>query len=71
MLARPAVVLEGSFHDQDGIARAGEFVWRRPDSKHETRSDEGRVILAVHRRPNVLASSAGYSPGPDRVAGGT
>ena len=53
-------VIEGSFYDHDGIARAGEYVWRRPDSRHETHSDEGCVILAVYRRPNVFRSSAGF-----------
>jgi anti-sigma factor ChrR (cupin superfamily) len=47
-------VLEGSFYDHDGIARAGEFTWRKPGSLHETRSDEGCVILAVYRKPNVF-----------------
>ena len=54
-------VIEGSFYDHDGIARAGEFVWRKPDSRHETRSDEGCVILAVYRKPNVFRSSTGFS----------
>lgn len=47
-------VLEGSFYDHDGIARAGEFTWRKPGSLHETRSDEGCVILAIYRKPNVF-----------------
>jgi anti-sigma factor ChrR (cupin superfamily) len=34
-------VIEGSFYDHDGICRAGEFVWRRVGSFHETHSDEG------------------------------
>ena len=34
-------VLSGSFSDHDGIARAGEYVWRKPDSMHETHSAEG------------------------------
>lgn len=29
-------VIEGSFSDHDGICRAGEYVWRRPGSMHET-----------------------------------
>jgi quercetin dioxygenase-like cupin family protein len=29
-------VIEGSFYDHDGICRAGEFVWRRVGSFHET-----------------------------------
>lgn len=53
-------VLEGSFYDHEGIARAGEFVWRKPGSVHETRSDEGAVILAVYRKPNVFQKTSGF-----------
>jgi anti-sigma factor ChrR (cupin superfamily) len=53
-------VIEGSFYDHDGICRAGEFVWRRVGSFHETHSDEGAVILAVYRKPNAFQHSAGY-----------
>ena len=53
-------VIEGSFYDHDGIARAGDYVWRRPESCHETHSDEGCVILAVYRKPNVFRTSAGF-----------
>lgn len=52
-------VLEGSFYDHDGIARAGEYVWRKPGSYHQTHSDEGAVILAIYRKPNVFFSSSG------------
>lgn len=52
-------VIEGSF--DEGICRAGEFVWRRVGSFHETHSDEGAVILAVNRKPNVFQHSTGYS----------
>jgi anti-sigma factor ChrR (cupin superfamily) len=54
-------VLEGSFYDHDGICRAGEFVWRRVGSFHETHSDEGAVILAIYRKPNIFQHSAGYT----------
>jgi len=54
-------VIEGSFYDHDAICHAGEFVWRRPGSFHETHSDEGAVILAVYRKPNAFQHSAGYS----------
>jgi anti-sigma factor ChrR (cupin superfamily) len=54
-------VIEGSFYDHDGICRAGEFVWRRVGSFHETHSDEGAVILAVYRKPNVFQHSTGYA----------
>jgi anti-sigma factor ChrR (cupin superfamily) len=53
-------VLEGSFYDHDGICRAGEFVWRRPQSKHETKTDEGCTILAIYRKPNIFAKGAGF-----------
>ncbi|MDP6391196.1 MAG: cupin domain-containing protein [Alphaproteobacteria bacterium] len=53
-------VIEGSFHDHDGICRAGEYVWRKAGSMHETHSDEGCVIFAVYREPNVFFSSAGF-----------
>jgi anti-sigma factor ChrR (cupin superfamily) len=54
-------VIEGSFYDHDGICRAGEFVWRRVGSFHETHSDEGVIILAIYRKPNVFQHTAGYS----------
>ena len=54
-------VLEGSFYDHDGICRAGEYVWRRVGSFHETHSDEGAVILAIYRKPNVFQHSTGYA----------
>ena len=53
-------VLEGSFADHQGTARAGEFVWRTAASVHETRSDEGAVILAIYRKPNVFQKSSGF-----------
>ena len=54
-------VVEGSFYDHDGICRAGEFVWRRVGSFHETHSDEGAIILAVYRKPNVFQHGTGYA----------
>lgn len=53
-------VLEGSFYDHDGICRAGQFVWRKPGSLHETKSDEGCVLLAIYRKPNIFFNSAGF-----------
>ncbi len=52
-------VLEGSFYDHDGICRAGEYVWRHPGSFHETKSDEGAVILAIYRKPNLFFTKDG------------
>jgi quercetin dioxygenase-like cupin family protein len=53
-------VLEGSFYDHDGICRAGQYVWRHPGSLHETHSDEGCLLLAVYRKPNVFFNTAGF-----------
>ena len=53
-------VIEGSFYDHDGKASAGQYVWRTPGSFHETHSDEGCIILAVYRKPNVFYNSAGF-----------
>ena len=53
-------VLEGSFYDHDGICRAGEYVWRKPGSFHETHSDEGAILLATYRKPNVFQHTAGF-----------
>jgi anti-sigma factor ChrR (cupin superfamily) len=53
-------VLEGSFYDHDGICRAGQYVWRRPGSMHETRTDEGCLLLAIYRKPNIFYNTAGF-----------
>jgi len=53
-------VIEGSFYDHDGICRAGEYVWRKEGSFHETHSDEGAVILAIYRKPNIFKNTAGF-----------
>ena len=59
-------VLEGSFYDHDGIARAGEFAWRHAGSFHETKSDEGCVILAIYRKPNIFKNTAGFYDEPHK-----
>ncbi len=53
-------VLEGSFYDHDGICRAGEYVWRKSGSFHETQSDEGAIVLAIYRKPNIFKNSVGF-----------
>jgi len=55
-----AFVLEGSMYDHDGCVRAGEYVWRRGGSVHENRSDEGALILAVYRKPNIYQHAVGF-----------
>jgi anti-sigma factor ChrR (cupin superfamily) len=55
-----ALVLEGSMYDHDGICRAGDFVWRKPNSCHENHTDDGAVIFAVYRKPNIYQHSVGF-----------
>ena len=38
----------------------GEFVWREAGSVHEACTDEGAVILAVFRKPNVFLDGSGF-----------
>ncbi|MCS7268614.1 MAG: cupin domain-containing protein [Geminicoccaceae bacterium] len=45
-------VLEGSFRDEQGICRAGDYVWRPAGSRHEAWSEEGCVLLAFFLKPN-------------------
>lgn len=58
-----AYIISGSMYDHDGIARAGDYVWRKPGSKHDNTSEEGAVILAVYRKPNLYYNAAGNSSG--------
>lgn len=51
-------VLEGSVEDGEGVARAGDFVWRPAGSRHEARSPEGALILAFFLRPNRFLDEA-------------
>ena len=46
-------ILEGSVEDHDGVATAGDYIWRLPGSMHENFSPGGAVLLAVYRKPNI------------------
>lgn len=47
-------VLEGSLVDDEGEARAGDYVWRPKGNRHVARSPNGGVILAFFLRPNIF-----------------
>ena len=47
-------VLEGSFADHAGVCRGGNYVWRRPGSRHDAWSDEGCLMLAFFLQPNTF-----------------
>ncbi len=45
-------VLEGSFKDDEGVASAGDYVWRPAGSRHDARSADGALTLSWFLRPN-------------------
>ena len=45
-------VLEGTFADEDGVAHAGDFIWRPKGNRHEAHSPDGCVILGFFLKPN-------------------
>ncbi|MPZ35442.1 MAG: hypothetical protein GEV13_31490 [Rhodospirillales bacterium] len=47
-------VLEGSFADHVGVCTAGNYVWRRPGSRHDAWTDEGCLMLAFFLKPNTF-----------------
>ena len=58
-----SLVLEGSVEDHDGVATAGDYVWRKPGSLHDNRSPSGAVLFAVYRKPNIYYHTAKDSAG--------
>ncbi|AZV94444.1 cupin domain-containing protein [Kerstersia gyiorum] len=45
-------VLEGEFEDEDGVYRAGNFVWRPKGHRHVARSPKGALVLCFFLKPN-------------------
>lgn len=56
-------ILEGSVQDHDGVAHAGDYIWRKPDSNHDNISPEGAVLFAIYKRPNIYYHAAKESSG--------
>lgn len=52
-------VLEGSFRDEQGVCRAGDYVWRPAGSRHEAWSEEGCLLLAFFLKPNRFLDAEG------------
>jgi anti-sigma factor ChrR (cupin superfamily) len=48
-----SLVLEGSVEDHDGVATAGDYIWRKAGSLHDNWSPGGAVLFAVYRKPNI------------------
>jgi len=51
-------VLEGSLADDEGVATAGNFVWRPQGSQHVASAPEGALILAFFLQPNRFFETA-------------
>jgi anti-sigma factor ChrR (cupin superfamily) len=45
-------VLEGSLADDEGVATAGNYVWRPAGSRHTAHTTDGCVVLSFFMKPN-------------------
>ena len=54
-------VLEGSLVDDEGVCRAGNFVWRHPGSIHSAHSPDGCVTLGIFQSPNEFLGGGSAS----------
>ena len=45
-------VLEGSLHDHEGVATAGNYVWRPRGSRHDAYAPDGCLALSFFLKPN-------------------
>jgi anti-sigma factor ChrR (cupin superfamily) len=45
-------VLEGSLEDDEGVATAGNYVWRPAGSRHVAHSRDGCIVLSFFLKPN-------------------
>lgn len=52
-------VLEGRLVDEEGEARAGQYVWRPKGSRHTARAPDGALVLAFFLRPNIFLPEGG------------
>ncbi len=50
-------VLRGSLADEEGVATAGNFVWRPQGSQHVASAPDGALILAFFLQPNRFFGS--------------
>lgn len=45
-------MLEGTFQDEDGVARPGDFIWRPAGNRHTAHSPDGCIFLGIFQKPN-------------------
>jgi anti-sigma factor ChrR (cupin superfamily) len=51
-------VLEGRILDDEGEARAGDYVWRPRGNRHIAHAPDGALVLSMFLRPNVFLEGA-------------
>jgi anti-sigma factor ChrR (cupin superfamily) len=47
-------VLEGRIVDDEGEARAGDYVWRPRGNRHVAHAPDGALVLSMFLRPNIF-----------------
>jgi len=52
-------VLEGSLQDEEGVATAGNYVWRPAGSRHDAWSPDGCIVLSFFLKPNKFFDMGG------------
>lgn len=45
-------VIEGALHDHEGVATAGNYVWRPAGSRHDAHAPTGALVLSFFMKPN-------------------
>lgn len=53
-------VLEGSLVDDEGVATAGNYVWRPAGSTHEAHAPKGALVLSFFLSPNKFLDEANH-----------
>ena len=51
-------VIEGSLHDDEDVATAGNYVWRPAGSRHDAHSPNGALVLSFFLKPNKFFDHA-------------
>ena len=47
-------VIEGSFYDQNGTMKAGDYCCRAPDAAHTSGSVDGAVVMLIYTKREVM-----------------
>jgi len=62
-------VLEGSLADEEGVATAGNFVWRPAGNRHNAYSPDGCLVLSIFLKPNKFFDQKTEKVGWDTPSG--